>query len=47
MNFNDPQELASLLEAWLLALGRPLLKVMFRPGIWPWSARDTLGTDMF
>lgn len=24
MNFNDPQELASLLEAWLLALGRPL-----------------------
>lgn len=24
MNLNDPKELASLLEAWLLALGRPL-----------------------
>lgn len=48
MNLNDPKELASLLEAWLLALGRPLslerLGELFEEGERPEPAqiRDAL-----
>ena len=50
MNLNDPKELASLLEAWLLALGRPLslerLGELFEEGERPEPAQIREALDM-